>query len=233
MFNKWRITFILLLSCLSSLLLPTSAPSVGSTIQPTAARPISIAIIFDLSTSANPAFQFPTIKPKDLKDFLTQLFRLSDQNRYYIIGFSTTPNVFLDGSTDSKLTLKALSKLGSEERQGATALYDACYLGIEKVAQEESSEGALLVVSDGGDNISSKTFGEVKRALVEKKVKLYAVVPWSNNNVPKNVNAYKRALIYKKALDEMASISGGAVFQYERSKDISPILASIVAKLYE
>ena len=221
MFDKWQNTIRLLLSCLLSLLLIISAPSVSITPASASAMPINLAIIFDLSESVNASYQSPTVKPKDLKDLLSQLFQLSSQNQYFIIGVSTTPTMILNGSTDSNITLKALSKLASKRREGATALYDACYLGIEKVAQGESSKRVLLVVSDGVDTTSNKTSKDVKRALIEKKVKLYAIVGRSENNA------------YNRILDEMASISGGVVFHYEQSKDINNIMVSIAAKLQE
>jgi Ca-activated chloride channel homolog len=220
MLNKWQNTLSLVPACLFSLLLITSGPSFGLGRQAAAATPINIAIIFDLSRSANSSNQSPTVTPKDLKSLLSHLFQRSSRNQYFIVGVSTTPTMILNGSTDSDATMKALSKLGSK-REGATALYDACYLGIEKVAQGESSKRVLLVISDGVDTISDKTASEVKRMLAEKKVQLYAIVGRSKNNV------------YDGVLDEMASISGGAAFHYAQAKEISPILVSLAGKLRE
>jgi hypothetical protein len=202
-------------------MLTLSAPPASSVPTSVPLVPISLAIIFDLSQSTNEKDQSPTVKPKDLKSLLSQLFQLNGQNQYFIIGVSTTPTVILNGSTDSAVTLKALSKLASIRREGATTLYDACYLGVEKVTQAESSNRVLLVVSDGVDTLSKKTLKEVKRALVEKKVKLYAIVGMSKNNV------------YKGALDELASSSGGIAFHYKEAKDLGPIMESLGAKMQQ
>ncbi|MBA2732404.1 MAG: VWA domain-containing protein [Acidobacteria bacterium] len=198
-----------------------SAPLTDSAPKYSSSMPISLAIIFDLSQSTNEYDQSPTVKPKDLKSLLSQLFQLSSQNQYFIIGVSTKPTIILNGSTDIGVTLKALSKIASIRREGATALYDACYLGIEKITQREPSNRVLLVVSDGVDTMSDKSLNEVKRALVEKKVKLYAIIGMSTNNV------------YKGVLDDLASISGGGAFHYKQSKDLGVIMERLVAKLQE
>jgi Ca-activated chloride channel family protein len=188
---------------------------------PASPMPIGLVIIFDLSGSVNELDQSPTVKPKDLKLLLSRLFQLGGENQYFIIGVSTTSNVILNGSTDGDVTLKALSKLASIRREGATALYDACYLGVERVVQGKPSNRVLLVVSDGVDTISKKSLDEVERALIEKKVKLYAIVGKSTNNV------------YRGALDKLASSSRGIAFHYKQREDIPSIMESIVTKIQQ
>jgi hypothetical protein len=209
------------LSWFSLLLLTVSVPSTGSIPTSASPMPVSLVIIFDLSQSVNELDQSPTVKPKDLKLLLSRLFQLSGQNQYFIIGVSTTPTVILNGSTDGGITLKALSKLASIRREGATALYDTCYLGVERVAQREPSNRVLLVVSDGVDTTSKKSLYEVERALIENKVKLYAIVGKSNNNV------------YEGALDKLASSSGGVAFHYKQREDLSSIMESIVTRIQQ
>jgi hypothetical protein len=100
-----------------------------------ASPPISIGVIFDLSASTNSFEPSFAVKPKELTGLFTRLFQLNGQNQYFIISMSTTPEVILARSKEEKATLKALSKLSKIKHEGATALFDACYLGIERVAQ--------------------------------------------------------------------------------------------------
>jgi Ca-activated chloride channel family protein len=211
----------LLLSCFAVVLIAISVPSAGSYPAVVSPMPISLAIIFDLSQSVSASDQSPTVNPKDLKTLLSRLFQLSGQSQYFIIGVSSTPTVILNGSSDAKVTLKALSKLASIRREGATALYDACYLGVEKVAQGERSSRVLLVVSDGVDTLSKRTLKQLKTALIEKKVELYAIVGMSQNNV------------YKGALDELASSSGGVAFHYKQHEELSPIMERFFAAMQQ
>jgi hypothetical protein len=190
--------------------------------------PVSLALVFDLSQSTALALsrQTPTIKPKEFEKLLSPLFLTGSRNQYFIISVSTDPKVILDGSTDGKATLKALSKLGSMRREGATALYDACFLAINKVTRAEPSKRVLVVVSDGVDTLSKRTLNEVKRALVDSKVKLYAIVSKSEDGV----KVYEAGI---KALDEMASISGGEVFRPQRSEDLNAVMEMLVAKIQQ
>ena len=186
--------------------------------------PLSLALIFDLSQSTVLQRQGPTIKPKHFKQLFSSLLQPGSRNQFFIISMSTAPKVILDGSTDGKATLKALSKLAAIERGGATALYDACFLGIKKVTLAEPSKRVLIAVSDGVDTMSRKTLSVVKRALVDAKVTLYAIVVKSEDKV------FDERI---KALDEMAAISGGEAFHPERSEDLKAILERIAVKLRE
>lgn len=186
--------------------------------------PITIAIVFDTSQSTVLQNQSSLIKPKDLKAVLSPLFQLNSQNQYFIINVSTSPQVILDGSLDGAATLKALSKLAAVRREGATALYDACFLAIRKVTRAEPSKRVLLVVSDGVDTLSYKSLNEVKRALVDRNVKFYAIVRQTDDR------AHPRGT---KALAELAAISGGESFHPKKSEDLKAIMESIVAKLQQ
>ena len=55
---------------------------------------------------------------------------------------------------------------------GQTALYDACYLGVEKVQRGVHPKRALLLISDGQDNNSRYTFTELRKLLKESDVTL-------------------------------------------------------------
>ena len=52
--------------------------------------------------------------------------------------------------------------------KGRTALLDAIYLGVSKMRQAEYPKKALLIISDGGDNHSRYTEGEIK-SVVRKR----------------------------------------------------------------
>jgi Ca-activated chloride channel family protein len=207
------------------LLMCFSPPAEFTQVTATPTAPINLAIVFDTSASIASPQQSPTVKPKELMKGLSPLFKLNNQNQFFIIKVASEPTVILNGSMEEEAVLKALSKLASVRREGATALYDACYLGLEKITQEEHSKRVLLVVSDGIDTLSKRDLNEVKRALTEKKVKLYAI----HVGNPKDEIYNKGA----RVLDEMASISGGKAFHPKQSEDISSIMESIVAKLQE
>lgn len=191
--------------------------------QSASTSPISIAIIFDQSASTASPSSASAIKPKEFIKALAPLFQLPGQNQYFVISVASTPTVVLDGSRDGEAAFKTLSKLASARRAGATALYDACYLGIEKVTQGAYPKRVLLVVSDGVDTLSEKKLGDVKGALSGKGITLYAI----NSGNPKDKFNAEGA----KHMEEMASASGGALYRPEQAEELNKIVASIVASL--
>jgi Ca-activated chloride channel homolog len=59
--------------------------------------------------------------------------------------------------------------------KGRTALLDAIYLGISKMRQAKYTKKSLLIISDGGDNHSRYTEGEIKSLVKEADVLIYAI----------------------------------------------------------
>jgi Ca-activated chloride channel homolog len=59
--------------------------------------------------------------------------------------------------------------------KGRTSLLDAVYLGMNKMRDGQNSKKALLIISDGGDNRSRYTEGEIKTMVKESDVQIYAI----------------------------------------------------------
>ncbi len=58
---------------------------------------------------------------------------------------------------------------------GSTALIDAVYMAMHEIKKSKNERKALIVVSDGGDNNSRYTQGELHTALQESEVLIYTV----------------------------------------------------------
>lgn len=58
---------------------------------------------------------------------------------------------------------------------GSTALLDGIYLGLNTVRKSKNLRKALVIISDGGENNSRYTPGEVKNAIVESDALVYAI----------------------------------------------------------
>ena len=54
-------------------------------------------------------------------------------------------------------------------------MLDAIYLGLSEMKKATTNRRALLVISDGGDNHSRYTEKDIKRAVKESDVQIYAV----------------------------------------------------------
>ena len=67
------------------------------------------------------------------------------------------------------------SKLVYAVPKGRTALLDAIYLGMDRMRRAHYERKALLIISDGGDNHSRYTEGEIKSMVREADVQIYGI----------------------------------------------------------
>src|SRR5205085_6267160 len=94
------------------------------------------------------------------------------QDEFFLISFSDKPEEASDFTTSVE---DIQSRLLQPVPKGRTALIDAIYMGINKMRQARYSRKALLIISDGGDNHSRYTEGEIKSLVKESDVMLYGV----------------------------------------------------------
>jgi Ca-activated chloride channel family protein len=137
-------------------------------------EPASVGILFDASGSMSRGSRSASLqKLQILRDALGRFIELSHpSNEYFVIGFSSNPRMLLDWTSDHRAIIEKLGSLGAI---GDTALYDACYLGIQKVMDGRYPKRAILLISDGQDNRSQRKLSEVRESLKESSVLLYPV----------------------------------------------------------
>jgi Ca-activated chloride channel family protein len=112
-----------------------------------------------------------------------------------------------------------------------TALYDAVYLGLQKIRAGHNSRKALLLITDGVDNWSSYTVSEVKEFLKESDAPLYAIgiESWDS---PLHLRSEERdPRIGSIVLKELSDISGGRAFFTTSVGDLEHICTQIAIEL--
>ncbi len=67
------------------------------------------------------------------------------------------------------------NRLTFTQSKGRTALLDAIYLGLHEMKKARNPRKALLIISDGGDNNSRYTEGEIRNLVKEADVQIYAI----------------------------------------------------------
>jgi Ca-activated chloride channel homolog len=128
--------------------------------------PISIGIIVDLSGSM-------TSKLTRARDSILHFIKTSNpQDEFFVIGFNDRPEIIEDFTNSVEDLQARLAILRSGHR---TALLDAIYYGMIKMKEARHDRKALLVVSDGGDNRSRYTEGELKSQVRESDVEIYSM----------------------------------------------------------
>ena len=128
--------------------------------------PVSIGIIFDLSGSMSS-------KLIRARESILQFIKTANpQDEFFVIGFNDRPELIEDFTNSVEDIQARLAMVHSGHR---TALLDAIYYGVEKMREAKHERKALLVVSDGGDNRSRYTEGEVRSQVRESDVEIYSI----------------------------------------------------------
>ncbi len=178
--------------------------------------PVSIGIILDLSGSMSD-------KVVRARGALLQFMQTSNpQDEFFVIGFNDRPFLLSDFTSDIDKVEANLANLHPERR---TALLDAIYLGLQKMKEAKWPRKALLIISDGGDNNSRYTEGEVRSAVRESDVQIYALGIF-DAEAP-TVEEQNGPLL----LNSVTTDSGGRLFRVDDLAEMSDIATRISAEL--
>jgi len=128
-------------------------------------EPVSLGIIFDMSTSMGNKIDSAREAVKKLLD------TANPQDEFFLIGFADQPQLLVDFTNDIE---KIQNQMLYIAPKGRTSLLDAVYLGIQKMRNARYARRALMIISDGGDNRSRYTEKEVKTLVKEADVLIYA-----------------------------------------------------------
>jgi Ca-activated chloride channel family protein len=128
--------------------------------------PISLGVIFDISGSM-------ADKIDKSRQAVVEFFRTANpQDEFFLITFSEKPEVLVDFTSSVE---DIQNKLVYAVPKGRTALLDAIYLGMNRMTKAHYERKALLIISDGGDNHSRYTEGEIKAMVREADVQIYGI----------------------------------------------------------
>jgi Ca-activated chloride channel family protein len=181
--------------------------------------PIAVGLIFDSSGSMGEKIQ-------KSKEAALQFFKTSNpQDEFMLISFNERPNL-ITGFTSKFENVQ--DRLLFVKSSGKTALLDAIYLGLSEAKKATTSRKALLVISDGGDNHSRYTENDVKRAVKESDVQIYAVGIFEPLSARTRTPEEARG---PSLLAELAEISGGRMFSVEDANELPDIAEKISIEL--
>ena len=90
-------------------------------------------------------------------------------DEYFLVQFSDVPKLQTPFTLD---TNEIMSSLSLVRPQGWTAMFDAIYLAVNQMRFAKNSRKALLVLSDGVDNNSRYSGGEIISLLREADVRV-------------------------------------------------------------
>jgi Ca-activated chloride channel homolog len=178
--------------------------------------PVSLGVIFDSSGSM-------ASKMDRAKDAVIEFFKTANpQDEFFMITFNDEPEAVSD-FTNSVDEIQ--NKLVFAVPRRRTALLDAIYMGISKMRQAKYPKKALLIISDGGDNHSRYTEGEIKSLVKEADVMIYAIGIYD-----RYASAMEERL-GPQLLSEITELTGGRAFTIDNPNDLGDVATKIGVEL--
>ncbi|MFY9676427.1 MAG: VWA domain-containing protein, partial [Terriglobales bacterium] len=178
--------------------------------------PVSLGVIFDMSGSM-------TSKIERAREAVIEFFKTANpQDEFFMITFADKPEEISD-FTNSVDDIQA--KLVYTIPKGRTALLDAIYLGVTKMRQAKYPKKALLIISDGGDNHSRYTEGEIRSMVKEADTLIYAIGIY-DHYFPTEEERLGPGL-----LSEITELTGGRAFTIDNPNDLADVSTKIGIEL--
>ena len=178
--------------------------------------PVSLGVIFDMSGSMSS-------KIERAREAVVEFFKTANpQDEFFMITFADKPDEISD-FTQSVEDIQG--KLVYTIPKGRTALLDAIYLGVSKMRQAKYPKKAMLVISDGGDNHSRYTEGEIKSLVKEADVLMYAI------GIYDHYFPTEEERLGPQLLSELTELTGGRTFTIDNPNDLADVATKIGIEL--
>ncbi len=180
--------------------------------------PLQVALLIDASNSVRDRFKF---EQESAVEFLNQTVR-PHYDQAVVIGFDATPEVTQDFTDDTQALAHGVREL---RPGGGTALYDALYYTCRdkliKAPPAGTVRRAVILLSDGEDNLSHVTREEA----IEMAQRAEAIV----YTISTNVSGTKSA--GDKVLERIADATGGKAFFPFQIREVANSFAEIQEEL--
>jgi Ca-activated chloride channel family protein len=181
--------------------------------------PISIGLVFDTSGSMGPKLQ-------KSRQAAAEFFKTANPaDEFFLVQFNDRPELTVPFTPD---TDKIQSTLTFTQSRGRTALLDSVYLAMHEMKKAHNPRKALLIISDGGDNSSRYTETEIKNAVREADVQIFAIgifeAMGARGRTPEEASG-------PNLLNELAEQTGGREYAVENIAELPDIAAKIGIEL--
>jgi Ca-activated chloride channel family protein len=178
--------------------------------------PISLGVIFDVSGSMSN-------KIEKSREAVVEFFKTANPaDEFFMISFSDKPELLADFTQSIE---EIQGRLVSTIPRGRTALLDAIYLGLNKMKKARHQKKALLIISDGGDNHSRYTEGEIKSLVKEADVQIYAI------GIFDLAPTTDEERFGPAMLGQISEITGGRAFTIDNPNELADVATKIGIEL--
>lgn len=179
--------------------------------------PCSVGLVFDTSGSMRNKMDKARLGARTFWE------AANPEDEAFLVTFSNHPELQVGFTRDFA---EIQSKLLFAAPKGTTALIDAVYLAMRRLKSAHNSRKALLVISDGGDNNSRYSKGELVRYAKEADVQIYGI---GIHEDPKTLEEMSGP----ELLEELADATGGQHFMVRSADELPDIAARIGVALHD
>lgn len=175
--------------------------------------PVSIGLLFDVSSSMAKTLS----RAKDAA--IAFLKTTNPEDEFFLLTFADQPKVEQEFTSD---LIDIENHLAFAPAKGSTTLYDAVYVGLEKIKHGHNAKSALLLITDGEDTGSRHSLRNVRNAAKESDTQIYAIGIDTDSFFPSTGWL---------VLEEMAEITGGSAYFPDSVNDLEDIYIKIALEL--
>ena len=180
--------------------------------------PLQVGLLVDASNSVRDRFKF---EQEAAIEFLNSMIR-PKSDKAFVVGFDATPEVTQDFTDNTEFLSHGVRELRAG---GGTAMYDALYYACrDKLLKQEQTgpvRRAIILLSDGEDNLSHVTREEAIEMAERAEVIVYTIST--------NISGMKAK--GDKVLERIAEATGGRAFFPFQIRDVSDAFLSIQDEL--
>ena len=180
--------------------------------------PLQVGLLIDASNSVRDRFKF---EQESAIEFLNQTIRLR-YDHAFVVGFDATPEITQDYTDDTEKLAHGVREL---RPGGGTAMFDAIYYSCRERLLKSSraipSRRAIILLSDGEDNLSHVT----REDAIEMAQRAEAIV----YTISTNISGVKGQ--GDKVLERIAEATGGRAFFPFQIRDVANAFAEIQNEL--
>jgi len=149
------------------------------------------------------------------------------QDEAFVVNFNDEYYLDTDGefTADQANLHDALSRI---ETRGSTALYDAVIGSLSHLKKGHKDKRVLLLVTDGDDTASEKTFEDAIKAAEESNATIYAIGVYSEDDLEHDKKTVRHS---KKILQELAEATGGLAYFPAQLEQVTPICEQVAREI--
>src|SRR5579883_211963 len=174
--------------------------------------PVTAGLVVDESGSMRPK------RPEVITAALEFIHDSNPQDEMFVVNFNEGARRGLPDTTPFSDNINQLrAALWQGEPEGRTALYDAIELALRQLKLGRRDKQTLVVISDGGDNISKTSFQQVMHDLLDSLATVYTVGIFDEDDPEKNIGV----------LEKLAHVSGGGVYFPKQVSEVIPVCKQI------